>query len=160
LRLSYFAACPAELRGAILFFSSRKDAEAQRNCGLLGLTSGGLCGFPTLRAILFFYSRKGAETQRNCGFLGLTSGGLCGFPTLQPAPQNCGELFFFFFSQRRRDLPAVGRRKEIVVHLSALSSCLPVCLPEAFAALRLCAPYSSFFFLLAKPTVFGMDSTS
>jgi hypothetical protein len=76
---------------------------------------------------------------------GLTSGGLCGFPTLQPAPQNCGELFFFFFSQRRRDLPAVGRRKEIVVHLSALSSCLPVCLPEAFAALR-----ALFFFLFSS----------
>jgi hypothetical protein len=75
-------------------------------------------------------------------------------------PAELRGAILFFFSQRRRDLPAVGRRKEIVVHLSALSSCLPVCLPEAFAALRLCAPYSSFFFLLAKPTVFGMDSTS
>jgi hypothetical protein len=57
LRLPYFAACPAELRGAILFFLlySRKACPprrtgaktcpprwAQRNCGSLGLTSGGL----------------------------------------------------------------------------------------------------------------------
>jgi hypothetical protein len=46
-------------------FSSRKDAESQRNCDRLGLTSGDLAGFA--REILFIYSRKGAESQRNCG---------------------------------------------------------------------------------------------
>jgi hypothetical protein len=31
-------------------FSSRKDAETQRNCDRLGLTSGDLAGFASLRA--------------------------------------------------------------------------------------------------------------
>jgi hypothetical protein len=44
----------AALRGDI-FFSSRKGAEAQRNCGLIDLTSGGLGGFAALRAKYFFY---------------------------------------------------------------------------------------------------------
>jgi len=47
---------------------------------------------------------------------------LCAFPALQPVPQNCGaptlsavaDFFFFFFAQRRKDLPAEGRRKEIL----------------------------------------------
>lgn len=66
LRLSVFAACPAALRGAILFFSpapyffySRKGAETQRGfflapaSRLLGSTPLFLCAFASLRAILF-----------------------------------------------------------------------------------------------------------
>jgi hypothetical protein len=55
-----------------ILFSSRKDAETQRNCGALGLTSGGLSVLAASRAKNFFYSRKDAETQRNCGALGMT----------------------------------------------------------------------------------------
>jgi len=44
----------AALRGD-LFFSSRKGAETQRNCSLIGWTSGGLDGFAALRAKYFFY---------------------------------------------------------------------------------------------------------
>ena len=36
-------------------FYSRKGAKTQRNSGPLGLTSGGLGGYATLRAILFFF---------------------------------------------------------------------------------------------------------
>jgi len=36
---------------------------------------------------------------------------LCGLAAFQPAPQNCGELFFFFFL-----LAKAQSRKEIVVH--------------------------------------------
>ena len=47
-------------------FSSRKGAEAQRNCGLIDLTSGGLSGFAALRAKYFFsffvsQRRRGAK---------------------------------------------------------------------------------------------------
>jgi hypothetical protein len=91
-----------------IFFSSRKDAEAQRNCGPLGLTSGGLCGLAALQPVrsggrliyFLFYSRNDAEKQRNCGPLGLTSGGLCGLAALRA-------LFFFFFSQRRKEIVVV-----------------------------------------------------
>ena len=72
-------------------------------------------------------SGQDAETQRNYGALGLTfrRGGkaslLCAFPTLQPAPQNYGAPYYFFFFSHK-DLPAVGRparrggRKKIVDH--------------------------------------------
>ena len=62
-----------------------------------------------IHTYLFFLRAKAhrggqdAKPQRNNGALGLTFrlGGqaslLCAFPTLQPAPQNCGELFFFFY---------------------------------------------------------------
>jgi len=38
-----------------LFFSSRKDAEPQRNCGALGLTSEGLGALESASADIFFF---------------------------------------------------------------------------------------------------------
>ncbi len=76
---------------------------------------GGLFAAWRLCAPIIFFSLAkaqrpacGRQTQRNCGALGLTSGGFAAW-------RLCAQ-FFFLFSQRCRDLPAVGRRKEIVVH--------------------------------------------
>jgi hypothetical protein len=87
------------------------------------------------RKTYFFSSRKDAEPQRNCGALGLTfrRGGLAPLrPPRRLAPQNCGDFFLFFFSQRSKDAKEGN---------SAL-----ICLPEAFASLRLCETYSFFSF--------------
>jgi hypothetical protein len=35
-----------------------QDADTQRNCGALGMTFGGLCGFPTLRDLFFYILAK------------------------------------------------------------------------------------------------------
>jgi hypothetical protein len=121
LRLGGFAACPAELRGAIFFlFSSRKGAETQRNCDLLGLTfrRGGqaslLCGLATLRANYFLFTL--AKTQRRkeivVHFLSAAADSYlsaCRRPlrlgvfAASPAELR-GAIFFFsfFFSQNRR----------------------------------------------------------
>ena len=73
LRLPYFGACPAELRGDSLIFS-RKDAKAQRNNSQFFA--------PSLLCELFFYFfllaktyrpvRCGRQAQRNYGLLGMT----------------------------------------------------------------------------------------
>jgi hypothetical protein len=61
---------------AILFFSSRKGAEAQRNC---------------------------QSTSRPPRILAcLPAGGLCGLASLRPAPQNCGAPYSFFLFYYRR----------------------------------------------------------
>jgi hypothetical protein len=50
-----------------------------------------------------------------------------GLASLQPAPQNCGEPFSFFFSQRRIDLSAAADSPQSIVgylELSALCKCI------------------------------------
>jgi hypothetical protein len=119
-------ACPAELRG-----------PAPQNCG-------------APNTFFIFFSRKDAETQRNYGALGMTfrRGGL---------PWRLGVFarqILFFFSQIRKDLPAVGRparrgeRKEIVVHLFVLVSNLlalasPLSLPSPHSLPSKTLPSSS-----------------
>jgi hypothetical protein len=49
---------PQNCGSATTDFFSRKGAEAQRNYGLLGMTSGGLCGLASLRDLLFFILAK------------------------------------------------------------------------------------------------------
>ena len=86
-----------------IFFSSRKDAEAQRNCGPLGLTSGGLCGLATLRAKYFFLFLAKTQSRKEIvpNSLRLPYFAACpprrtGLAALQPAPQNYGAPYSFF----------------------------------------------------------------
>ena len=63
-------------------FYSRKGAKTQRNSGPLGLTSGGLGGYATLRAILFFFFLRAKPTCRQTGRQDL--------PADRQAQRNCG----------------------------------------------------------------------
>ena len=69
-------------------FSSRKDAEPQRNCGALGLT----------------FRRGGLDLQpapQNCW----------GLPYFAACPAELRGAILFFLLYSRKDLPAVGRRR-------------------------------------------------
>ena len=79
-------------------FYSRKGAKTQRNSGPLGLTSGGLGGYATLRAILFFFFILAKPACRQTGRQAAkkSNRSLPAYP-----PRRTG--LFFFLSQRRQD---------------------------------------------------------
>lgn len=101
----FFAAL--RLRAQFLF-SSRKGAETQRNCGALGLTSGGLGFFA--RSILFFLLAKhtlAVRAKRPARWGGCKE-------IVSPSLRLCGFVSYLFFL-----LAKTQSRKEIVVHLSS-----------------------------------------